>query len=68
MSQVAVLGSEPLAANAFHGHTGGLWDAIVDQLALRDPAGSGLAGPSWLGQPSLGERGMFDFVSPTTSG
>jgi len=38
----------------------GLWAAIVEQIAPRDPAGSVLAGPSWPGQPIVAERGMFE--------
>lgn len=36
-----------------------LWDAIVDQLAPRDPARTA---PSWPAQPVLPQAGMFDFV------
>ena len=45
------VGLEPLSPGAFHGHSGGLWDAIVDQIALRDQSGSGQVGSSWLDQP-----------------
>lgn len=41
---------------------GGLWDAIVVKITLKDPAGSGLVGPSWPDQPNGRELGMFDFV------
>jgi len=64
MSSIGLLQSE-LAAPVFPRSAAGLWDAIVDQIAPRDPAGSVLVGPAWPGQPVRPEPGMFDFVVPS---
>lgn len=64
MSSLGVLdtGVTVTTIPTFAKNSAGLWDAIVDNLAPRDPAGSALVGPAWPGQPVLPEPGMFDFV------
>lgn len=62
MSPLGMLESEVTVVPTFGKAAPGLWDAIVVQIALRDPAGSSLAGPSWPGRPVGAEPGMFDFV------
>lgn len=62
MSTLGVLDTEVLPVPTFAKASPGLWNAIVDKIALRDPAGSKLAGSPWPGQPVLPEPGMFDFV------
>jgi len=68
MAATVTFDPDAVPAGAFTGRTVGLWAAIVEQVVPRDPAGSGLVGPSGPGRPTFAHRGMFDLVVPAELG